>query len=191
MRTPFAKVSTRPSFLYGSEAKLSVYEPDVGIGKKPRYSAAMLSLQNGAPPNTSTIFVGWDVDPILYGDNHTHFEIDWVDKEKSCTNYICHGFVQQSRRVFAGRKITTVSIIDGQKYYIHIKVFKDKKSGNWWLTYGNDYHVVGYWPKELFTYLADAADSVHWFCLVAAARGEPTPPMGSGRSLMEEAEQLT
>jgi hypothetical protein len=30
--------------------------------------------------------------------------------------------------------------------------------------------------------MADAADVVSWFGMVAAARGEPTPPMGSGQS---------
>ncbi|KAL6660630.1 hypothetical protein ACP70R_001665 [Stipagrostis hirtigluma subsp. patula] len=179
---PLAMLSTRPSTVYGSEAKLSVYEPDVGTGKEPRYSDAMLAVQNGAPPNLSMILVGWDVNPIFYGDDHAHFEIAWVDKYSSCVNYICHGFVQQSRWVFAGLKITPVSIVDAQKYYIHVKVFKDMNSGNWWLTYGDDYHLVGYWPKELFTYMPDAADSIHWVGMVVAARGEPTPPMGSGRS---------
>ncbi|XP_066335479.1 protein neprosin-like [Miscanthus floridulus] len=179
-----AMVSTGPHSdpIYGSEAEFSVYEPSVGETQAPRFSSAFLAVQNGEPPTYSMIMVGWDVNPQFYGDDHAHFEIVWVDKGKTCANLGCPGFVQQSKQVFPGLKITPVSTVGGQQSYLHVKVFKDQKTGNWWLIYGDGHHPVGYWPKELFTYMADAADVVSWFGMVAAARGEPTPPMGSGQS---------
>jgi hypothetical protein len=47
-----------------------------------------------------------------------------VDKGKTCANLDCPGFVQQSKQVFPGFKITPVSTVGGQQSYLHVKVFK-------------------------------------------------------------------
>ncbi|XP_043717897.1 uncharacterized protein LOC122665828 [Telopea speciosissima] len=58
---------------------------------------------------------------------------------------------------------------------------RDKNSGNWWLVIGNNNEHVGYWPKDLFTYLADGAKGVSWGGLAMAGSDGVSPPMGNGR----------
>ncbi|XP_071922280.1 protein neprosin-like isoform X2 [Coffea arabica] len=58
----------------------------------------------------------------------------------------------------------------------------DPKLGNWWMGFG-DNTLVGYWPTELFTHLADRATMVEWGGEVVNSRpnGEHTSTqMGSG-----------
>ena len=60
---------------------------------------------------------------------------------------------------------------------------QDPKIGNWWMSYG-DGMLVGYWPAELFTHLADRATMVEWGGEVVNMRadGEHTATqMGSGQ----------
>ena len=59
---------------------------------------------------------------------------------------------------------------------------KDPKVGNWWMSFG-DKTLVGYWPAELFTHLADHATMVEWGGEVVNSRsnGQHTfTQMGSG-----------
>lgn len=59
---------------------------------------------------------------------------------------------------------------------------QDPKLGNWWMSFG-DNTLVGYWPAELFTHLADHATMVEWGGEVVNTRanGEHTSTqMGSG-----------
>ncbi|XP_062182056.1 protein neprosin-like [Phragmites australis] len=169
-------VATLPATVHGSIAMITVYEPNVGISTQPRYSGAVVQIQNG-------------VDPHLYGDNHSHFEIAWSDNNHGCINLLCKGFVQVSSQVAPRAILNPASTINGTQYVIAVElcqkryllsIMQDTVTGNWWLTYGNESHPVGYWPKELFSYLADAANEIGWFGVVGAAHGESCPPMGSG-----------
>ncbi|XP_073222213.1 protein neprosin isoform X2 [Cicer arietinum] len=60
----------------------------------------------------------------------------------------------------------------------------DPKIGNWWMSFGdNPNTLVGYWPVELFTHLADRATMVEWGGEVVNTRanGQHTSTqMGSG-----------
>ncbi|KAJ4963818.1 hypothetical protein NE237_023757 [Protea cynaroides] len=56
----------------------------------------------------------------------------------------------------------------------------DRDTGNWWLSLGKGEAHIGYWPKSLFSYLADGADSVSWGGLAKADSNGVGPPMGSG-----------
>ncbi|KAF2306959.1 hypothetical protein GH714_022778 [Hevea brasiliensis] len=58
----------------------------------------------------------------------------------------------------------------------------DPKVGNWWLGFG-DNTLVGYWPAELFTHLADHATMVEWGGEVVNSRANghhTSTQMGSG-----------
>lgn len=61
---------------------------------------------------------------------------------------------------------------------------QDPKLGNWWMSFG-DSVLVGYWPTEIFTHLADRATMVEWGGEVVNSRannGEHTSTqMGSGQ----------
>uniref|UniRef100_A0A0E0J0S8 Neprosin PEP catalytic domain-containing protein n=1 Tax=Oryza nivara TaxID=4536 RepID=A0A0E0J0S8_ORYNI len=169
-----AAVETEPSTFYGSQSSISVWEPYLCTGRPPRYTGAVVVIQNGQ----SRIGAGWYVDPDMYGDNHAHFEIAWTNKDKSCTNLRCAGFIQLSNRIVPGAVLKPISTIDGKKYLIIISIFKIWDV--WVLLFGEE--LVGYWPGELFTDLSGAANMIGWMGVGSAATGEPFPPMGSGYS---------
>nr|CAD1831261.1 unnamed protein product [Ananas comosus var. bracteatus] len=60
--------------------------------------------------------------------------------------------------------------------------FHEPKSGNW-SVYREDLdnpQLIGYWPKSLFTALAEKATIVSWGGVVSYPRDGIGPPMGSG-----------
>ncbi|XP_075641955.1 protein neprosin-like [Castanea sativa] len=58
---------------------------------------------------------------------------------------------------------------------------KDSSNGNWFLKFGQDETVIGFWPKNVFTALGDEANYVEWGGEVFSPPGVPSPPMGSGQ----------
>ena len=60
--------------------------------------------------------------------------------------------------------------------------WQDKTSEDWWVYYGlnSDPVGVGYFPRSLFTYLAEKANGMDFGASVIAKKTVPTPPMGSG-----------
>ncbi|OAY77627.1 hypothetical protein ACMD2_24771, partial [Ananas comosus] len=124
--------------------------------------------------------------PELYGDTQTHFFTLWaVDEQSStgCYNLQCNGFVlQNATSIVPGVVLNPVSTVDGPQYEVTIKVFKDATSGDWWLYFGHDDNLnpVGYWPKSLFTSLANKATRVDFGGQVTFPKNDTGPPMGSG-----------
>ncbi|XP_006662898.1 uncharacterized protein LOC102702140 [Oryza brachyantha] len=171
--TQTAAFATVASTFYGLQSSISVWEPDLGTGKEPRFSGAMAIVENEG----SRVAAGWSVDPYLYGDNQVHFEIAWVDNEKSCVNVRCAGFVQTSKKATPGIIIKPVSIINGKQYIIRVKIIK--LLGAWILKVGEE--IVGYWPSKLFSHMSESADRISWMGVAGAAPGDPFPPMGSGQ----------
>jgi hypothetical protein len=59
---------------------------------------------------------------------------------------------------------------------------QDKRTGHWWVYYGfnNIPTGVGYFPKSLFSYLAQKATRVGFGAIVTSTKAVPTPPMGDG-----------
>lgn len=99
-----------------------------------------------------------------------------------CYNLLCSGFVQTNNRIAIGAAISPVSSFSGSQFDITILIWKDPKLGNWWLGLG-DNMLIGYWPAELFTHLADHATMVEWGGEIVNSRcnGEHTSTqMGSG-----------
>uniref|UniRef100_J3N7I0 Neprosin PEP catalytic domain-containing protein n=1 Tax=Oryza brachyantha TaxID=4533 RepID=J3N7I0_ORYBR len=141
---------------YG-HSSISVWEPDLGTGRPPRYTGAVVEVQNEG----IRIGTGWYVDPDMYGDNHAHFEIGWTDNDKSCTNLRCEGFVQLSTRIVPGAVLKPVSKITGKQYLMMVSIFK------------------------LFTNMSGSANMIGWMGVSNAASGEPYPPMGSGQPAAE------
>ncbi|KAK1300359.1 hypothetical protein QJS10_CPB13g00152 [Acorus calamus] len=54
----------------------------------------------------------------------------------------------------------------------------DRSTHNWWLTL--DGTKVGYWPKELFSWLSEKARGVIWGGVAGGPKNLRSPPMGSG-----------
>ncbi|GMH02549.1 hypothetical protein Nepgr_004388 [Nepenthes gracilis] len=56
----------------------------------------------------------------------------------------------------------------------------DIYSGNWWLGVGPNATLIGFWPKKIFTSLAEYGSSVACGGQVYSPPGQSNPPMGSG-----------
>ncbi|KAK9985098.1 hypothetical protein SO802_034623 [Lithocarpus litseifolius] len=70
-----------------------------------------------------------------------------------------------------------------QNYPESIEVgWTDSSNGNWFLKFGQDETVIGFWPKNVFTALGEGANYVEWGGEVFSPLGVPSPPMGSGYS---------
>ncbi|KAI3901895.1 hypothetical protein MKW92_020982, partial [Papaver armeniacum] len=53
----------------------------------------------------------------------------------------------------------------------------DPQTGNWWLIISD---TIGYWPKEIFTHLANNASIIRYGGIAGATPQTPSPPMGNG-----------
>lgn len=65
---------------------------------------------------------------------------------------------------------------------------QDAANGNWHLKVSKDETEIGFWPKNIFTSLGDGGNYVEWGGEVFSPPNLPSPPMGSGSSLLETAE---
>ncbi|XP_020113805.1 uncharacterized protein LOC109727970 [Ananas comosus] len=173
---------------YGAKATLVVYGfPNLEVGQ---ISSAGIWVANGAdgPRNQlNVIQAGWQVFPELYGDSNTHFFTSWTAdgyNSTGCYNLQCNGFVLTNTSGLApGVLLRPVTTPGGTQYEISIRIFKDPTTGNWWLQYGHGDNLtpVGYWPKSLFTSLADEATRVDFGGEVSfQKKNGVSPPMGSG-----------
>lgn len=94
----------------------------------------------------------------------------------------CSGFVQISRKIVIGAKLSPISSKHGPQYQISINILQDQATKNWWLTFGGE--RVGYWPGSMFNYLSHTATLIQWGGQVYSESVKKTPhtktAMGSG-----------
>ncbi|XP_020096144.1 uncharacterized protein LOC109715510 isoform X5 [Ananas comosus] len=142
----------------------------------------VLNFDSGA----NVIEAGFHVFPGLYQDSKLHFFVFWTAdgyQSTGCYNLQCKGFKMINWNILTpGDIIDNVSTYNGQQYYITLSIKKDPHTGDWWL-YREDLampQVIGYWPKSLFTTLADSATLIRWGGFVTYSQKETGPPMGSG-----------
>uniref|UniRef100_A0A6N2MCR3 Neprosin PEP catalytic domain-containing protein n=1 Tax=Salix viminalis TaxID=40686 RepID=A0A6N2MCR3_SALVM len=171
--------------VYGAKATINVWDPSIQVVNE--FSLSQIWLLSGSfdGSDLNSIEAGWQVSPELYGDSRPRLFTYWTSdsyQATGCYNLLCSGFVQTNSRVAIGAAISPVSSYTGNQYDISILIWKDPKLGNWWMSFG-DNTLVGYWPAELFTHLADHATMVEWGGEVVNSRasGEHTSTqMGSG-----------
>uniref|UniRef100_A0ACD5WZN7 Uncharacterized protein n=1 Tax=Avena sativa TaxID=4498 RepID=A0ACD5WZN7_AVESA len=171
---------------YGFVATIDVYGYNISRGQMSVSAVWIANVGNGSKESYNDIQVGWMVSPIIYGDSHTHFYTHWTRDGyvSGCYNMECPGFqLEQGSKIFPGDIISSTSTTGGSGHTITIKVFKDKSSQNWWLYCGiNDETptAVGYYPANIFTTLAEKANSIAFGGGSRAIKSLTTPPMGSG-----------
>ncbi|KAJ1277113.1 hypothetical protein BS78_05G269500 [Paspalum vaginatum] len=146
---------------YGTQATFNLWQPKVEKGED--FSLTQFWIAGGSFDNNdlNTIEVGWQVYPVLYGDNSTRLFIFWTRdayETTGCYNLSCSGFVQTNNQI-------------------------DPGTGNWWLLVGT--YFLGYWPSSIFTDLADSATIVKWGGEVAVFTAQTTTQMGSGHFPIE------
>ncbi|EXB93133.1 hypothetical protein L484_024471 [Morus notabilis] len=171
--------------VYGAKATINVWDPSIQVVNE--FSLSQIWVLSGSfdGSDLNSIEAGWQASPELYGDSRPRLFTYWTTdsyQATGCYNLLCAGFVQTNSRIAIGAAISPVSSYSGNQYDITILIWKDPKLGNWWMGFG-DNTLVGYWPAELFTHLADHATMVEWGGEVVNTRpsGEHTATqMGSG-----------
>ncbi|RZC85397.1 hypothetical protein C5167_041580 [Papaver somniferum] len=163
---------------FGSVAWMSVHGFELNHDQ---ITTAQIWIQNGPPENINSIEVGWFIYPELSGNSFTRTFGYWTadgSNQTGCFNMFCPGFVQVSNRSYLGQQILPLSEEYGGKVFVMTyKVFRDPKTGNWWFV-SND-EAIGYWPKELFTHLADNASIMRYGGIAGNKPQAPAPPMGN------------
>ncbi|CAL9236865.1 unnamed protein product [Arabidopsis halleri] len=158
----YVLMGVRNGKFYGTEAAINLWKPNVQIPKE--YSLTQTWVVSGNGSSLNTIEAGWQVYPELYDDNNPRFFVYWTRdgyRKTGCYNLLCSGFVQTSNRYTVGGSITTISRYRGTQYDLSILIWKDQKTGNWWLRV-NEKDVIGYWPGSLFSSLGREATRVEW-----------------------------
>ncbi|CAN6373211.1 unnamed protein product [Urochloa humidicola] len=163
---------------YGTKMKINLWRPT--IKKANDFSLTQTWVIAGSYQNNdlNTIEAGWQVYPAIYRDDNTRLFIYWTRDaygNTGCYN-LCPGFVQTNSQFAIGGSLSPISIFGGSQHEIDILIWKDQKSGNWWLQVGGS--NLGYWPSSIFTHLADSASSITWGGEVYSPDG--STPMGSG-----------
>ncbi|KAF8094716.1 hypothetical protein N665_0354s0006 [Sinapis alba] len=171
--------------MYGATARVSVWDPTVEQGDE--FSLSQIWITSGSYKKNilNTIEVGWQVSPNMNQDNKPRLFIYWTSdtyNATGCYNLLCPGFIQTSNNIIIGGAIAPLSEYGGKQFEITISVWKDRKSGNWWLSLGSNHSLVGYWPSEIFANLT-YAEEVQWGGEVVDSHSfgrQTTTCMGSG-----------
>ncbi|KAL7148385.1 hypothetical protein ABFS83_06G174900 [Erythranthe nasuta] len=171
--------------VYGAKATINVWDPSVD--ELSEFSLSQIWVLSGSfdGSDLNSIEAGWQVSPELYGDSRPRLFTYWTSdayQATGCYNLLCSGFVQTNSRIAIGAAISPVSSVAGNQYDITLLIWKDPRLGDWWLGFG-DNTLVGYWPRELFTHLADRATMVEWGGEIVNSRANDehtSTQMGSG-----------
>ncbi|CAN7073520.1 unnamed protein product, partial [Brassica oleracea var. botrytis] len=106
-------------------------------------------------------------------------------KTTGCYNFRCAGFLQTNNNIVIGGSISPISVLNGNQFEISVFVWKvGPKTWKLVAKLGPDDTLVGYWPVEIFTTLADYATQVQWGGEITNAQTfgrHTTTQMGSGR----------
>ncbi|KAJ4806803.1 hypothetical protein LUZ62_019369 [Rhynchospora pubera] len=165
---------------YGAEALMDVY--NISDIKDDQISSAeiILTKGDGGPRNyLNTIQFGWEVNYDLYGDYNTRLFVFWTSDgyQKGCSNTLCPGWVQTSKRFSPGMILPT------GKSIVKLSLRRDPARLDWWIAIsmnGFNDELMGYFPHEIFNNLADS-DKIEVGGIVYSPSNEKiAPPMGSG-----------
>ncbi|KAK9666633.1 hypothetical protein RND81_14G199800 [Saponaria officinalis] len=159
---------------YGAEGAPSLNKPKVNPAQ---WSAARMKLSNGV----ESIEAGWMVNPTIFKDQEAHFYVRFQNGGGGCLNTECPGFVHVPEGVPLGMIPASYSQDGGQQYTWRLFIDKHQDDGHWWLSQGDGKSAIGYWPKTLFSGLADHATQVEWGGEVRPDGTLPVPQMGYGQ----------
>ncbi|XBI22799.1 hypothetical protein VPH35_063774 [Triticum aestivum] len=172
--------------LYGVRATINVYETKVK--KDSKDISQSILIDNGPKGHEEGVGACYSVAPSITGDSFARFHVVWRDGKlhKPCYDHVCPGFVQVSHRVGLGGRVLPVSVYNGPQYVIDIYIFKDPKTANWWLMYGEEKTPIGYWPSSLFSHIKDKGIFSYWCGFVQGpTASSDSPQIGSGHFAAE------
>ncbi|CAF2163201.1 unnamed protein product [Brassica rapa subsp. narinosa] len=169
---------------HGAQADINVWKPHVQTRRE--FSLAQIWVMGGTYPSRDTIEAGWQVFPRFYGDDKPRFFIYWTAdeyKKTGCYDLRCPGFVHVNRDFVIGAPMPKVSVMGGRQASFLTTIWKDPRTGNWWLRLGY-YQILGYWPSSLFSNLKNGASEIHWGGEITNYKEDSqhtSTNMGSGR----------
>ena len=207
----FHATSAQWSQIYGCDAWLNVWDPQIDIPSSPGddHSISQLWIQNYQKPDLQSLEAGLTVDKGLNGDSYNHLftfyatngypaagqTITGVNGKPAIGNNIggynraYAGWIQYHPTIFPGIRINGSSAANGAQLDLGIKyqLFED----NWWFGINNSpgetgaWTWIGYYPASLFS--GGLGNYVQWVSFggeVYSALSNPcstTDQMGSGR----------
>ncbi|KAI4334858.1 hypothetical protein L6164_013566 [Bauhinia variegata] len=175
--------TVRNATFRGAGSLIALYNPTLQLENQ--FSMALIWVASGPPSELNAIAIGWAVHPSLYNDTLTRATAYWTAdgyKKTGCYNAMCPGFVQVNPDHYLGDGFDEMSTIGGRQFAMNFTVKQDKSTGHWWLLISRNTsldHIIGYWPKEIFTHLADGASMVSYGGTTRGSNGF-SPSMGSG-----------
>ncbi|KAI3955926.1 hypothetical protein MKW98_006286 [Papaver atlanticum] len=167
---------------FGGTAHMSLHDLTI---YRDEFSTSQIWLLNGPQEQINNIEFGIMHDPLLFGDSRARLFGSWTadgHQTTGCYNMMCPGFVQINRGIMFGNLFQS-TIYGKVSYDIHLMVHRAPISKDWWLSIGltaETSEPIGYWPKELFTHLANSASNVRYGGFASALTRSSTPPMGNG-----------
>ncbi|XP_019418638.1 PREDICTED: uncharacterized protein LOC109329428 [Lupinus angustifolius] len=168
---------------FGARTDINIWAPKTNDLE---FSLAQVWLTSGTfeDKNLNSVEAGWQVNNELYLNKNPRLFGYWTRdayQTTGCYNTLCPGFVQTNKRVALGAAITPISSYNGKQFTLNVMVWKDPKSGNWWLSIGSGI-LIGYWPSSLFTGLKSHAEKIEFGGEIVnrEVNGHTTTKMGSG-----------
>ncbi|XP_068653717.1 protein neprosin-like [Aristolochia californica] len=180
----YAIVKAEGSRYYGLTASMNVWSPNVMYYI--HSSIAQMWFYGGPLEHLNLAEAGWMSNPPKYLDARTRLFVFWTSESyrNGCYDRECPGFVHRSATISIPSFIEPLSTYNGEQYDITLQIYRDRNTGHWWLTYGENQEQVGYWPSNLLPHMRDYATAIHWGGEVAGMFAS-FPPMGSGHFAQE------
>ncbi|KAI3956860.1 hypothetical protein MKX01_000894 [Papaver californicum] len=143
----------------GAEGRFNVQIPLVDVESESSSSQIWVRTED----NSNFVTAGWILSPTLYPEEERHQRlfVYWTNdnsKTTGCYNLLCPGFVHVHKTIPVGAILDPASWYGGAQYDVVIAIFKDENRGDWWVKLNNEY--IGYWPKDIFTKLAEGATAI-------------------------------
>ncbi|KAL6321016.1 hypothetical protein AAG906_011991 [Vitis piasezkii] len=155
---------------YGAKADINTCSVKV---LDSQFSEAFITIQN----QFNGIHHGWALNTH---NNLTRTFSSWTAdafERTRCFNSLCPGFVQISQKHYMGEALKISKYGASPQYVLDILIFKVRHFIN---LRSKQKSFIGYWPKSIFTTLAEFALEIQFGGDVYSPISEPAPPMGSG-----------
>ncbi|XP_038688559.1 uncharacterized protein LOC119987710 [Tripterygium wilfordii] len=168
--------------LYAVAGAIKIARPSV-FGEN-GCSQAHVQIRTGSGQDFESITVGWNVCPVLNGDNNIRLFLLWTRdgyQTTKCYNYECNGFVAENDEDNEDDVVLGDELEPSPAHPdIYVKIWKDPVRQIWSLMIDDD--VMGEWRRDIFLRLGGIYTSVEWGGEVSNNRTQ----MGSGRFENEE-----
>jgi Neprosin len=192
----FHASSSQWSQIYGCDAWLNVWDPEIDIPSSPGddHSISQTWIQNYQKPELQSLEAGLTVDKNLNGDAFNHIFTYYTTNGYTADgnnlggyNRLVTGWIQYHPTIYPGIRVNGSSVQGGEQLEIAVKY--QLYQGNWWFGVNNNesgpWIWIGYYPASLFN--GGLGNQVDWVAFggeVYTALANPCSTqdqMGSGR----------